>query len=119
MYPAAERRLLYFLLVALLINACCWTFNRDAVADVFFAEQKTAAAAGRLASQRLAHFHSEPLKAEVPCNHWCHAVGHFLALFSQMPVLFTEAITGYYPQISSFIPEPAPEDLFRPPRLLS
>lgn len=113
MHPAAARRFLYFLLVTLLINAGGWTFNRDAVADVFLAEQENVAAA------QTGHFHGDPRKAEAPCNHWCHAMGHFLALFGQASTFSPKPVAGYFPPISRFIPEPAPEDLFRPPRLLS
>lgn len=119
MHPAAARRLLYFLLVTLLINAGGWTFNREAVADAFFAGQDAVPAGMMQPSLQTGHGHGESPKAKVPCNHWCHEAGHFLGLFGQAPSLSPKLFAGYSPQISRFIPEPAPEGLFRPPQLIS
>lgn len=115
---ATVRRLLYFLLVTLLINAGGWTFNREAVADVFFGGQETVATAGRPSSPQTGHFQGEPIKAKTPCNHWCHAVANFLALFDRVSALAPAATAIYSHQLSWFIPEPTPEGHFRPPRLL-
>lgn len=119
MHPAAARRLLYFLLVTLLINAGGWTFNRDAVADAFFAGRETVSAEGAQPSHQAGDYQRDPLKTKVHCNHWCHEAGHFLGLFGQAPSLSPKPVAGFPPQISRFIPEPAPEGLFRPPRLIS
>ncbi len=119
MHPAAARRLLYFLLVTLLINAGGWTLNREAVADAFFAGQETVPVGMVQPSLQAAQHHGEPLKGKAHCNHWCHEAGHFLGLFGQASSLSPKPIAGYSPQISRFIPEPAPEGLFRPPRLIS
>lgn len=120
MHPAAARRLLYFLLVTLLINAGGWTFNRDAVADALFAGQDTVPA-GKIVQPSLqtGHGQGESPKAKAVCTHWCHEAAHFLGLFGQAPSLSSKPVEGYLSQISRFIPEPAPEGLFRPPRLIS
>lgn len=119
MHSASARRFLYFLLVTLLINAGGWTFNREAVADMFFGEQETVATAVESAPQT-GHLYSESIKAKTPCNHWCHESAHFLGLFGQALTLSPKKpVEGYLSQITRFIPEPVPEDLFRPPRLLS
>ncbi len=120
MHPAAARRLLYFLLVTLLINAGGWTFNRDAVADAFFAGQETVPA-GEVVQPSLqaGHGHGESPKARAVCTHWCHEAGHFLGLFGQTPSLSSKPVEGYSSHVPRFIPEPAPEGLFRPPRLIS
>lgn len=120
MHPAAVRRLLYFLLFTLVINAGGWTFNREAVADAFFAEEEIVSAGTAQSSLQARHGHGESLKAKAPCNHWCHGAAHFLGLFGQVPASSSKPIAeSYAPQISRFIPEPAPEGLFRPPRLIS
>ncbi len=119
MHPIPVRRFLYFLLVTLLINVGGWTFNRDAVADAFFFEQETAVAGAVQPSLQAARHHGEPLKDKAPCNHWCHAVGHFLGLFGPALTLSLKPVADYSPQISRFIPEPTPEGRFRPPQLIS
>ncbi len=119
MHSASARRFLYFLLVTLLINAGGWTFNREAVADVFFGEQETVATTGWPHSAQTGHLYGESIKAKTPCNHWCHESAHFLGLFDQALTLSPKKpVEGYFSQITRFIPEPVPEDLFRPPRLL-
>ena len=119
MHPAAVRRLLYFLLVTLLINAGGWTFNREAVADALFAGQEIVPAGTMQPSLQASHAHGESLKAKVACTHWCHEAGHFLGLFGQAPALSSKPVEGYSSQLSRFIPEPAHEGLFRPPRLIA
>ena len=119
MHPAATRRLLVFLLVTLLINACGWTFNRDAVADALFAGQESSPAGLVRPSLQAEHGQGESPKAKAACTHWCHEAAHFLGLFGQASTLSSKPIAGYSSQISRFIPEPARESLFRPPRLLS
>ena len=118
MQPATVRRLLHFLLVTLLINACGWTFNRDAVADAFFAELESSPA-GLIQPSLAGHGQGESSKAKAACTHWCHEAGHFLGLFGQAPALSSKPVEGYFSSPSRFIPEPAHEGLFRPPRLVS
>jgi len=117
--PATIRRIVQLLLVTLVINAVGWTFNREAVADVFFADQRTVSADAMQLSPQLGNHHGERFKTELPCNHWCHAVGHFLGLFGPVPALSLERVAGYSPQISWFIPDPTSSSRFRPPRLIS
>lgn len=120
MHPAAVRRVLYFLLVTLVINAGGWTFNREAVADALFGGQGTVPAGmGQQPSVQADYGHGESLKAKAPCNHWCHEAGHFLGLFGQASTWSSKPVEGYFPQIFRFVPEPAHEGLFRPPRLIS
>ncbi len=120
MHPAAVRRLLYFLLVTLLINAGGWTFNREAVADALFAGQEIVPTGTMQPSLHAGHGQGESLKDKAPCNHWCHEAAHFLGLFGQAPTSpSSKPIAVYFSQVSRFIPEPAQEGLFRPPRLIS
>lgn len=119
MHPVVVRRILYFLLVTLLTNASGWTFNREAVADVFFAGQETASAGMEQLSLQASDDHEEPLDAKAPCTHWCHALGHFLGLFGQVPRLSLTPVADYFPQLSSLILDATSEGQFRPPRLLS
>ncbi|MDA8127144.1 MAG: hypothetical protein M0Z73_00390 [Betaproteobacteria bacterium] len=119
MHSAATRRLLVFLLVTLLINAGGWTFNREAVADAFFAGQQSSPAGLVQPSLQAGHGQGESPKAKAACTHWCHEAGHFLGLFGQAPTLTSKPVEGYFSHLSRFIPEPAPEGLFRPPRLIS
>ena len=119
MHPAAVRRLLYFLLVTLLINAGGWTFNREAVVDAFFAGQESVPAGMGQPSLQAGHGQGESPKAKAACTHWCHEAGHFLGLFGQAPTLSSKPVEGYFSSPSRFIPEPAHEGLFRPPRLVS
>lgn len=119
MHSAAVRRILYFLLVTLLTNASGWTFNREAIADVFFASQEVISAATEQLPLHTSADHGAPANAKAPCNHWCHALSHFLGLFDQATCLCFRSITAYFPQLSSLILNPTSEDHFRPPRLLS
>jgi len=119
MMPASIRRIVQLLVVTLVINAGGWTFNREAVADVLFAEQDTVSAGTGEVIPASGHYHGEDLHTKVPCNHWCHAVGHFLGLFGQVPALSFEPATCYPAQISLFIPVSTSEGRFRPPRLIS
>lgn len=119
MHPAAVRLFLYFLLVTLVMNAGGWTFNREAVADAFFAGQETVPAGTVQPSLQARHGHGESLKAKAPCNPWCLEAGHFLGLSGKTPTSSSKPIAVCSPQISRFIPEPAQEGVFRPPRLIS
>ena len=119
MHPVAIRRILYVLLATLLTNASGWTFNREAVADVFFAGQVTAYAGMDQLSVQASDEHEAPLDAKASCNHWCHALDHFLGLFGRVPRLSLTPAADYYPQVFSLILDPTFEGQFRPPRFLS
>lgn len=105
---------MYFLLLTLVSNMVGWTFNKDAVADVWFNEQASVAAAD-----------SAPLSAEHavgdassphPCNHWCHAIGHFMGLPSQSSFVIPEYLGEYSIQPQVALRPSFPDNLFRPPR---
>lgn len=111
------RQAVYFLMITLVINAAGWTFNQEAVADVWFDEQRSLAVDDGHPSTGY-----ENLKAvspENPCNHWCHAAGHFIGLLSQSTSLLPEFADEYsiqQPLTFQFI---SPDARFRPPRLFS
>ena len=111
------RQTIYFLVITLVINAGGWTFNKEAVADVWFGEQYCQAVDDD-------HSAAEPddyktVSSKSPCNHWCHAVGHFMGLLSQStpvtPEFTNEFSIQQFPAIHFYFPD----GRFRPPRLLS
>ena len=111
------RRTIYLLVLTLVINAGGWTFNREAVADAFLEAQQTALADDASTAARPGE-EKYGVKGFV-CNHWCHAVDHFVGIFYLQPTLLTEA-TGDYFVSKRFIVLPSlPEGRYRPPRLLS
>ena len=107
------RHIVYFLMLTLASNAFGWTFNKDAVADVWFSEQSSLAVdEGNFSSGH------EEIKAssEKPCDHWCHTVGHFIGLLSQPVIVMPEFADNYSVQQSSSLQDLSPDGLFRPPR---
>lgn len=111
------RRIVQLLLITLVINAGGWTFNKEAVADVWFDEQRSQAVSDGHSS-----IGSEELKSaspQSPCNHWCHAVGHFMGLLGQAAPVTPEFADQYSIQQPLTIQFLSPEERFRPPRLLS
>lgn len=112
------RRIVQFMLITLVINMGGWTFNKEAVADVWFDEQRSLAMGDDHSSSE-----SAGLKADVspksPCNHWCHAVGHFMGLFSQSAPVTPEFTNEFSIQQFPAIQLSSPDGRFRPPRLLS
>lgn len=107
------RQIVYFLMLTLASNAFGWTFNKDAVTDVWFAEQSSLAVDdGNFSSS-----HEEiNASSEKPCDHWCHAVGHFIGLPSQPVVVMPEFADNYSVQQSSPVQLLPLDGLFRPPR---
>ena len=111
------RRVIYLLVITLVVNVGGWTFNTEALADVLLGDQETVLVKSVQAS--------DPSEAgnlaapEEPCNHWCHAVGHFIGLLSPMGFITLEFANAYATQQSSTIQFSAPDGRFRPPRLLS
>ena len=84
------RQSIYFLMLTLVSNAVGWTFNSEAVADVWFEAQINSSV---VADQTFdEHADGETVSHQDPCNHWCHAVGHFMGLPSQATLHF---IAGY------------------------
>lgn len=107
------RHIVYFLMLTLASNAFGWTFNKDAVADVWFSEQSSLAVDdGNFSSS-----HEEiGASSEKPCNHWCHAVGHFIGLLSQSVIVMPELADNHSVQQSSPVQLLPLDGLFRPPR---
>lgn len=111
------RQTIYFLLITLVINAGGWTFNNEAVADVWFDEQHSLAADDDHASVQPEATQTDSPK--IPCNHWCHAIGHFVGLHSQSVFMTLEFASEFSNQQSIAIQLYSPDSRFRPPRLLS
>lgn len=111
------RQTIYFLVITLEINAGGWTFNREAVADAFLEAPQTVQADDAATAAQPGEE-----KASVKgfaCNHWCHAVGHFVGIFYLQPTL-PMRVTGDYFVSKRFIALPSlPEGLYRPPRFFS
>ncbi len=111
------RQTVYFLMITLVINAGGWTFNKEAVADVWFDEQRSLVMDDD-------HSSAEPedlktISPKSPCNHWCHAVGHFIGLLGQPTPVMPEFANEFSIQQSPAILFSSPDGRFRPPRLLS
>ena len=115
---AAFRRIVQFLLLTLVINGGGWTFNREAVADAFLMEASQTALADDAVTAAQPGDGKTSVKGVV-CNHWCHAVDHFVGIFSLHPALLTEATGDYFVCKRSIVPPALPEGRYRPPRLFS
>lgn len=112
------RRTIYFLMITLVINAGGWTFNKEAVADVWFDEQRNVAVdVGHSPAESDVAHAVAPEKS--PCNHWCHAVSHFMGLLNHSTPLISEVAQVYPVLLALFIQPSFPDGNFRPPRLLS
>lgn len=110
-------RTIYFLVFTLVINAGGWTFNKEAVADVWFGEQ-------HCQDEDNDHSSAEPedhktVSSKSPCNHWCYNVGNFIGLLSQRAPVMPEFANEYSPAQSFVIQFSFPDSRFRPPRPLS
>lgn len=107
------RQIVYFLMLTLASNAFGWTFNKDAVADVWFAEQSNLAVDDGNSSSG----HGE-IKApsEKPCNHWCHTIENFMGLLSQSVIVMPEFADSHSIQESSPVQNLSLDGIFRPPR---
>lgn len=108
------RQTIYFLMLTLASNAFGWTFNKEAVADVWFDEQYSLAVDDGNSSSN--HEETKAVSPEKPCNHWCHAVGHFMGLLSQLVIVIPEFADNYSIQQSAPIQLLSLDGLFRPPR---
>jgi hypothetical protein len=109
------RRAIYFLMITLVINAGGWTFNKEAVADVWFDEQWSMAADIDYSpgSDDIAH----AVSSKSPCNHWCHAVGHFMGVFTHESFVMPEFASEQFSNPLLVINHSFPDGHFRPPRL--
>jgi len=111
------RRIVQFMLITLVINMGGWTFNKDAVADVWFDEQRSLAVEAEHTS--IGHEDPQTVSHQHPCNHWCHAVGHFMGLLGQLASVTPEFSNKYSVQQFLAIQPSSPDGLFRPPRRIS
>ncbi|MCL4470246.1 MAG: hypothetical protein M1547_03730 [Gammaproteobacteria bacterium] len=114
---AAFRRIVQLLLITLVINAGGWTFNREAVADAFLEAPQTVQADDAATAAQPGD--GKTGVKGVACNHWCHAVDHFVGIFSLHPPLLTETPGDYFAGKRSIVPPALPEGHYRPPRLFS
>lgn len=111
------RRIVQFMLITLVINMGGWTFNREAVADVLFDGQHSLAVDDGHSSS--GHEDLKAVSPQSPCNHWCHAVGHFMGLLSQSAPVMPEFADECFIQQPLAIQFRSPDGRFRPPRQLS
>lgn len=111
---ASLRLIVYFLVMTLAIHAVGWTFNQEAIADVWFNEQ--ACQSEQAADAAALHQELNKNPAESPCNHWCYTVGQFIGLLSPIGFITPEFATVYASRQSSTIQFSAPDGRFRPPQ---
>ncbi|MBI5006046.1 MAG: hypothetical protein HZB95_02865 [Nitrosomonadales bacterium] len=107
------RQIVYFLMLTLASNAGGWTFNKEAVTDVWFEDQRAVTMDDGCVS--VAHEEAKAFTPH-PCNHWCHAVAHFMGLPSQMTFVIPVNLGEKFalPQVA--LQSHSPDELFRPPR---
>ena len=115
---AAFRRIVHFLLITLVINGGGWTFNREAVADSFYMEASQTALADDELSAEQSGDGKTSLNGAV-CNHWCHAVDHFVGIFPLHPILQAATPDDYFVFLRTIVLPSLPEGRYRPPRLFS
>lgn len=108
------RLAVYFLMLTLASNAVGWTFNKEAVSDVWFDEQRSSAVDDENLSTD--HEASKAVSPEKPCDHWCHAIGHFMGFPSQSAFEISDCIDEHATQLTATFQPSSPDDLFRPPR---
>jgi hypothetical protein len=110
------RQSIYFLMLTLAGNAVGWTFNSEAVADVWFEAQINSSV---VADQTVdEHADGKAVSHQGQCNHWCHAVGHFMGLTSQSAFAIPEYFGEYTAQVQATVQPSSPDELFRPPRAI-
>lgn len=110
------RQSIYFLMLTLVSNAVGWTFNSEAVADVWFEAQINSSVIAEQASD--GHADGKAVSHQGQCNHWCHAVGHFMGLPSQSAFAIPEYFGEYTIQPTVTVQSSSPDELFRPPRAI-
>jgi hypothetical protein len=111
-------RTVYFLMITLVINTCGWTFNKEAVSDVWFDEQPSVVVDAGSSPAESGGIHAD-LPKNGTCNHWCHAVVHLAGLLNPWVPVVSEFANGQISNIAFVIDSSIPDSLFRPPRLLS
>lgn len=112
-------QIIYLLVISLLINFGGWTFNTEAVADVWFDEPHYAVGADVQHSATSQPFPDKSKSPTILCNQWCHIVGHFIAIMKPAVVATPEFATVYSRSPASTYPLYFPDGRFRPPRLHS
>jgi hypothetical protein len=110
-------RTIYFLVITLVINLGGWTFNKEAWADVLLEEQQSVSSNSIQSSAQSDE--GKPAPSDAVCNHWCHAVGHFIGLFSHWAPVMLVFANGHSAQQPLAIPFSSPDGRFRPPQRLS
>lgn len=110
------RQSIYFLMLTLVSNAVGWTFNNEAVADVLFEAQINSAMVGEPASDE--HAADKAISHQGQCNHWCHAVGHFMGLPSQAAFVVPDFSCTHSVSLQPTLHPHSLDDLFRPPRAI-
>lgn len=108
------RQSIYFLMLTLAGNAVGWTFNNEAFADVLFEAQINLAVAADQVSDE--HQEGNAAAHEGQCNHWCHAISHFMGLLSQSAFVVPQYFGEYTAQLQVSVQSSSPDALFRPPR---
>ncbi len=108
---------IYFLVFTLVINAGGWTFNKEAVADVWFGEQHCQTVGNDHSSAAPDDY--KTVLSKSPCNHWCYNVANFIGLLGQSALVMPEFSNEYSIQQSFAIHFYFSDGRFRPPRLLS
>ncbi|MBA3024348.1 MAG: hypothetical protein KKG03_05445 [Gammaproteobacteria bacterium] len=108
------RQSIYVLMLTLVSNAVGWTFNSEAVADVWFEAQVNSSVVAELDSDE--HADDKAVAHQGQCNHWCHAIGHFMGLTSQLAFVIPDYFGEYTVQLPVTVRSSSPDQLFRPPR---
>lgn len=108
------RQSIYFLMLTLVSNAVGWTFNNEAVADVWFEAQISSVVVADQVSDE--HQEGNAAAHEGQCNHWCHAISHFMGLLSQSAFVVPQYFGEYTAQLQVSVQSSSPDALFRPPR---
>jgi len=108
------RQITYFLMLTLMSNALGWTFNNEAVADVLFEAQINLSVATEQVSDE--HQEENAVAHHGQCNHWCHAISHFMGLLGQSAFAVPEYFGEYTAQLPISVQSSSPDELFRPPR---
>ena len=109
------RQTIYFLVFTFVFNAMGWTFNKEAVADIWLNDLQCESKDGLSAK----HPDLNTIPSESPCNHWCNTISHLIGLHSDTGFITLEFSNTYARLLPSRIQFFAPDGRFRPPRILS
>lgn len=106
-------RTIYFLVFTLVVNAVGWTFNKEAVADVWFDQHCEAVGDNYSSAEPKDHKTFSP---KSQCNHWCYNIGNFIGPLTQWVHVLPEFANEYFPTQSFVVKLTFPDGHFRPPR---